>query len=78
MTITLEQIEGMNLQFGDKIEIEIKIEDNEKSHNTIGYFIELEPNRCLKYSSIATKSSFYVQEAMLSEIEEIKILDYKK
>jgi hypothetical protein len=52
MAMTLEQIQGMNLQVGDAIEIEGKFNSCEGNHKIIGYFISLEDDGKEKYVSV--------------------------
>lgn len=82
MTMTLEQIDGMNLQVGDKIEIKLNNGDEREGHTTICYFVRISQGMYLEYSHVSNgtnkRSSFWLQESILTEIDDIKRLDYRK
>jgi len=76
MTMTLEKIKEMNIPVGTTIEI------NFLDTKMIGYFLGLEKKEdgydILKYASSTTNGRLFENPAIISNINEIKKLEYKK
>jgi len=81
MTMTLEKIKGMNIPVGAPIEMTLK-KFSWPSYSVIGYFqgIDFETKFVL-YDEQVKRLEFQkhsISRAVISEIEDIKILEYKK
>ena len=82
MTETMEEkIEGMNLQVGTPIEMTLK-KFSWPSYAVIGYFQGIDSKtEFVFYDSQVRRLEFQIpsiSRAVISEIEDIKILEYKK
>ncbi|MFA5953555.1 MAG: hypothetical protein WC812_03105 [Candidatus Pacearchaeota archaeon] len=92
MTITLEKIKEMNLQVGDKIELDIDtsvlddlgfIPGNTEKYKEMGYFKKIICNReqegfKYKFGMLVYTNGKENIETIIPCIKEIKILEYKK
>ena len=74
--MTLEQIQGMNLQVGDKIEI-----TRDDSQRELVYYLGIKGSYQLRFSDRLDGSGKPTQTNFLYKIpfiKEIKVLEYKK
>ena len=86
MSITLEKIKEMNLSFGTPIEMDI-INTNLEQYNLLGYYQGLHKAKEMKYNVLLydvdtlNKDNWKASiknKILISQINNIKILDYKK
>jgi hypothetical protein len=83
MTMTLEQIKGMNIPVGTPIEITLN--SNSEPYKTLGYYHGLKQRKTVQILLYDTntandknwKASIY-NEFLVSSIKEIRILEHKK
>ena len=77
MTKTIEELEGMNISVGTPIEMTLEKAGNR--YRQIGYFQKLIPDKEKGYYIMVYETNLTDQKIeSLSNIAEIKILDYKK
>ena len=76
MTKTLEEIKGMNLQVGDKIEIHSK--NATGNHKELFYYGGINHDKTILWASTFEGDSAWFGNYDISRIEDIKILEYKK
>lgn len=83
MAKSVDEIVKMNLKVGEIIEIKVQPNDDEESYTALGYFIGINSEKkYLEYSNVLGtidgKKSFWMREAIIDQIEDIKKLQYQK
>ena len=79
MTITLEQIQGMNLQLGEIIEMTIKPIFDEERFKELGYFQGYEDDWMIRYSSCKNSNPVpnnFINTTHIKQIEKVRRLKY--